>query len=132
MSFFNFIIIRHQFFFLTKHKTRIWSSENPHAFAETRLHPHLHTKVGVWIAASRRHLIAFIVKIKEPVINGSYITSALLFGTTICYKAAKIKYIRVPQDSLKIAIFKHPVCSFIDTLYLPLSHIILTNCIHQS
>jgi hypothetical protein len=28
---------------------RIWSSENPHAFVETRLHP---TKVGVWIAAS--------------------------------------------------------------------------------
>jgi hypothetical protein len=26
-------------------------------------------KVGVWIAASRRSLIAFIVKIKEPVIN---------------------------------------------------------------
>jgi hypothetical protein len=66
MSFFNFIIIRHQFFFLTKHKTRIWSSENTHAFVETQLHP---LKVGVWIAAARRRLIAFIVKIKEPVIN---------------------------------------------------------------
>jgi hypothetical protein len=32
----------------------------------TRWHP---IKVGVWIAASRRSLIAFIVKIKEPVIN---------------------------------------------------------------
>jgi hypothetical protein len=40
--------------------------ENPHAFVETRLHP---IKFGVWIAASRRRLIAFIVKIKEPVIN---------------------------------------------------------------
>jgi hypothetical protein len=45
---------------------RILSSENPQAFVETRLHP---TKVGVWIAASRRRLIPFIVKIKEPVIN---------------------------------------------------------------
>jgi hypothetical protein len=45
---------------------RIWNSENPHAFVETRLHP---IKVGVWIATSRRRLIAFIVKIKEPVIN---------------------------------------------------------------
>jgi hypothetical protein len=45
---------------------RIWSSENPNAFVETRLHP---IRVGVWIAASRRSLIAFIVKIKEPVIN---------------------------------------------------------------
>jgi hypothetical protein len=67
--------------------------ENPHAFVEIRLHL---IKVGVWIAASRKRLIAFIVKIKEPVIN---ITSVFLFGTTICYKAAKIKYIRVPQDS---------------------------------
>jgi hypothetical protein len=33
---------------------RIWSSENPHAFVETRLHP---VKVGVWIAVSRRRLI---------------------------------------------------------------------------
>jgi hypothetical protein len=33
---------------------------------KTRWHP---IKVGVWIAASRRSLIAFIVKIKEPVIN---------------------------------------------------------------
>jgi hypothetical protein len=33
---------------------------------EKRWHP---IKVGVWIAASRRNLIAFIVKIKEPVIN---------------------------------------------------------------
>jgi hypothetical protein len=33
---------------------------------ETRLHP---IKVGVWIAASRTRLIAFIVKIKEPVLN---------------------------------------------------------------
>jgi hypothetical protein len=31
-----------------------------------RWHP---IKVGVWIAASRRSLIAFIVKIKELVIN---------------------------------------------------------------
>jgi hypothetical protein len=44
----------------------IWSSENPHAFVETRLHP---VKVGVWIAASRRSLITFIEKIKEPVIK---------------------------------------------------------------
>jgi hypothetical protein len=35
-------------------------------FVETRLHP---IKVGVWIAASRTRLIAFIVKIKEAVIN---------------------------------------------------------------
>jgi hypothetical protein len=40
--------------------------ENPHAFVEIRLHL---IKVGVWIAASRKRLIAFIVKIKEPVIN---------------------------------------------------------------
>jgi hypothetical protein len=33
---------------------------------KTRRHP---IKVGVWIAATRRSLIAFIVKIKEPVIN---------------------------------------------------------------
>jgi hypothetical protein len=33
---------------------------------ETRLNP---IKVGVWITASRRRVIAFIVKIKEPVIN---------------------------------------------------------------
>jgi hypothetical protein len=33
---------------------------------KNRLHP---IEVGVWIAASRRSLIAFIVKIKEPVIN---------------------------------------------------------------
>jgi hypothetical protein len=33
---------------------------------KNRLHP---IKVGVWIASSRRSLIAFIVKIKEPVIN---------------------------------------------------------------
>jgi hypothetical protein len=33
---------------------------------KTRWHP---IRVGVWIAASRRSLIAFIVKIKEPVIN---------------------------------------------------------------
>jgi hypothetical protein len=54
------------FFFDVAQNYRIWSSENPHAFVETRLHP---IKVGVWIAASRRRLIAFIVKIKEPVIN---------------------------------------------------------------
>jgi hypothetical protein len=57
-------IIRHPFFFM-KPKT-IEYGENPHAFVETRLHP---IKFGVWIAASRRRLIAFIVKIKEPVIN---------------------------------------------------------------
>jgi hypothetical protein len=33
---------------------------------KTRWHP---IKVGVWIAASQRSLIACIVKIKEPVIN---------------------------------------------------------------
>jgi hypothetical protein len=33
---------------------------------KTRWHP---IKVGAWIAASPRSLIAFIVKIKEPVIN---------------------------------------------------------------
>jgi hypothetical protein len=61
------IIIRHQFFFFDEPQNyRIWSSENTHAFVETQLHP---LKVGVWIAASRRRLIAFIVKIKEPVIN---------------------------------------------------------------
>jgi hypothetical protein len=54
------------FFFDEALNYRIWSSENAHAFVETRLHP---IKVGVWIAASRRCLIAFIVKIKEPVIN---------------------------------------------------------------
>jgi hypothetical protein len=37
-----------------------------YAFVETRLHP---IKLGVWIAASRMRLIAFIVKIKEHVIN---------------------------------------------------------------
>jgi hypothetical protein len=59
-------IIRHHFFFDEAQNYRIWSSENPHEFVETRLHP---IKVGVWIAASRKRLIAFIVKIKEPVIN---------------------------------------------------------------
>jgi hypothetical protein len=62
------IIIRHQFFFFfdEAQNYRIWTSENTHAFVETQLHA---LKVGVWIAASRRRLIAFIVKIKEPVIN---------------------------------------------------------------
>jgi hypothetical protein len=59
-------IIRHKFFFDEAQNNRISSAENPHAFVETRLHP---IKVGVWIAASQRRLIAFIVKIKEPVIN---------------------------------------------------------------
>jgi hypothetical protein len=59
-------IIRHQVFFDEAQNYRISSSENPDAFVETRLRP---IKVGVWIAASRRRLIAFIVKIKEPVIN---------------------------------------------------------------
>jgi hypothetical protein len=54
------------FFFGRSTNFRIWSSEYPHAFVETRLHP---IKFGLWIAASRRRLIAFIVKIKEPVIN---------------------------------------------------------------
>jgi hypothetical protein len=40
--------------------------ENPHAFVEIRFHL---IKVGVWFAVSRRRLTAFIVKIKEPVIN---------------------------------------------------------------
>jgi hypothetical protein len=65
--FFNFacrLLLDISFFFVQNH--RIWSSENPHPFVETRLQP---IKVGVWIAASRRRLIAFIVKIKEPVIN---------------------------------------------------------------
>jgi hypothetical protein len=54
------------FFFDEALNYRIWRSENPHAFVETRLQP---MKVEVRIAASRRRLIAFIVKIKEPVIN---------------------------------------------------------------
>jgi hypothetical protein len=52
---------RHQFFFWTKHKTRIigvqkssWNCRN---------------LIGVWIAASGRRLVAFIGKSKEPVIN---------------------------------------------------------------
>jgi hypothetical protein len=44
----------------------VYSVEQNRFIVETRLHP---TKVGVWIAASRRRLITFIVKIKEPVIN---------------------------------------------------------------
>jgi hypothetical protein len=46
--------------------TMVYSVEQNRFIVETRLHP---TKVGVWIAASRRRLITFIVKIKEPVIN---------------------------------------------------------------
>jgi hypothetical protein len=58
-AYFNRYIIRHQFFFFDEAQNyRIWSSENPHPI-----------KVGVWNAAPQRHLIVFIVKIKEPVIN---------------------------------------------------------------
>jgi hypothetical protein len=70
------LIIRQQFFFFLDEAQnyRIWNSENPHAFVETRLHP---IKVGIWIATSRRRLIVFIVKIKEPVINE--VTSPFFF-----------------------------------------------------
>ncbi|RZC39872.1 hypothetical protein BDFB_015338, partial [Asbolus verrucosus] len=33
---------------------RMWSTENPHYFEETPLHPQ---KIGVWFAISRRRLI---------------------------------------------------------------------------
>jgi hypothetical protein len=58
-------VIRHQFFFFwTKHKT----IENGKFTCICR-NPIASIKVGVWIAASRRNSIAFIVKIKESVIN---------------------------------------------------------------
>lgn len=37
---------------------RTWSTENPHAFVETSLHP---LKIGVWVAMSRRRIIGPII-----------------------------------------------------------------------
>jgi hypothetical protein len=57
---------------------RIWSAQNPHLFVETPLHV---SKIGVWIAVSRRRLIGSIffygtineqryrAQILEPFIN---------------------------------------------------------------
>jgi hypothetical protein len=101
------LIIRQQFFFLDEAQNyRIWSSENPHAFVETRLHP---IKVGIWIATSRRRLIVFIVKIKEPVINE--VTSPFFFYLIP-------QYVTKRQKSNIFEFHRTlDICSFIDTLY---------------
>jgi hypothetical protein len=73
---------------------------------KTPLHP---IKVGVWIAASRRRLIAFIVKIKESVINE--VTSPLFFYLVP-------QYVTKRQKSNIFEFHRTlDICSFIDTLY---------------
>jgi hypothetical protein len=99
-------IIRHQFFFFDEAQNyRIWSSEYPHAFVQTRLYP---IKVGVWIVASRRRLIAFIVKIEEPVINEP------LFFYLVYHNMLQSGKNQIYSSSTGLLIY---VCSFIDTLY---------------
>jgi hypothetical protein len=66
-------------------------------------------KVGVWIAASRTRLIAFILKIKEPVINE--VTQPLFFYLVPQY-ATKRQKSNIFEFHRTL-----DICSLIDTLY---------------
>lgn len=73
---------------------RIWSSENPHVYLESGLHPQ---KIGVWCALSRRRIVGPIFF--ETTVNSAvYVDLAQQFITLL---EPDERYVYFQQDNAK-------------------------------